>query len=251
MARLAPSLQKIFGSTLTPTGNVAVFGSLAAAAPAYSADPKTIQSLAQFLQGFTGGVVGNNSPTIQDFNGLIYEITWQIAYLLQQGIPEWNTDNTYYVGGFATDGAGKVYVSLTDNNTAHALSDTNNWMPYGSTITGTAVCRAWVEFDGINATGSASRIISSFNVSGVTKNAAGNYTINFTNAMPSANYVFSGSCGSEDGQAYGAGDDGKVVGNVAGHGNAVRSATQCRVFTTASGSSTLVASGCVSVMFFG
>lgn len=250
MTAISRKAQQIFGVGLSPTGNIANFGSLAAGTPTYSDDPDTIQTAA-WLNGLAAALIGNRSPALEDLNGVLYVLTRQLAYQFQQGIPEWLTTDVYYTGSLVQDGAGNVYVSLTNGNTGHALSDTNNWVPYGSTITGTAVCRAWVEFDGINATGSASRIISSFNVSGVTKNAAGNYTINFTNAMPSANYAFSGSCGSEDGQAYGAGDDGKVVGNVAGQGNAVRSATQCRVFTTASGSSTLVASGCVSVMFFG
>lgn len=45
------------------------------------------------------------------------------------------------------------------------------------------LCRAWVNFDGSTGT-----ILASFNVSSVTKNNTGDYTINFTNAMPDANY---------------------------------------------------------------
>ena len=101
-----------------------------------------------------------------------------------------------------------------------------------------------------NATAGDARIISSFNVSTVTKNAAGSYTINFADALPSANYVVAGTCGSEDGQPYGSGDDGVVVGNVTGQGNAVRSASACRVFTINTTSKALVESGCVSVVFF-
>ena len=46
----------------------------------------------------------------------------------------------------------------------------------------TGVCRAWVAFSG-------STIASSFNVTSVTLNSTGTYTINFTTNMPSANYV--------------------------------------------------------------
>jgi len=55
--------------------------------------------------------------------------------------------------------------------------------------TGTAplyMCRAWVNFDGTTATPSTIR--GSGNVSSVTKNSTGNYTVNFTTAMPDANY---------------------------------------------------------------
>jgi hypothetical protein len=41
-----------------------------------------------------------------------------------------------------------------------------------------------------------------------------------------------------------------VVGNVSGQGNAVRSASACRVFTIDTTNKTLVESGCVSVVFF-
>ena len=52
------------------------------------------------------------------------------------------------------------------------------------------LCRAWVNFNGSTAT-----IRASFNVSSVTRNGTGDYTITFTNAMPDANYAFVGNCG--------------------------------------------------------
>lgn len=61
------------------------------------------------------------------------------------------------------------------------------------TVSGTAplyMCRAWVNFDG---TGVVS-IRTSGNVSSITDNGVGDYTVNFTNAMPDANYVTTGSC---------------------------------------------------------
>jgi hypothetical protein len=50
------------------------------------------------------------------------------------------------------------------------------------------ICKAWVNFDGTTATPSTIR--SSYNVSSVTKNGTGDYTINFTTPMPNANYAF-------------------------------------------------------------
>lgn len=46
-------------------------------------------------------------------------------------------------------------------------------------------CRAWVNFNG---TGTVA-IRASFNVTSITDNGTGNYTVNFTNALPDANYV--------------------------------------------------------------
>jgi hypothetical protein len=49
-------------------------------------------------------------------------------------------------------------------------------------------CRAWVNFDGTTSPGT---IRASGNVSSVTRNGTGDYTVNFTTAMPDANYSFS------------------------------------------------------------
>jgi hypothetical protein len=51
-------------------------------------------------------------------------------------------------------------------------------------------CRAWVNFNG---TGTVA-IRSSFNVSSITDNGTGDYTVNLTNAMPDANYSLVGLC---------------------------------------------------------
>lgn len=50
--------------------------------------------------------------------------------------------------------------------------------------------RAWVNFNGTGATG-AKTPRASANIASVIKNSTGNYTITFTDAMPSANYSFS------------------------------------------------------------
>jgi len=59
--------------------------------------------------------------------------------------------------------------------------------------------KAWVNFDGTFGTSpftvANGGIRAAFNVSSVTDNGTGNYTINFTTAMPDANYSFSTSYG--------------------------------------------------------
>jgi len=47
-------------------------------------------------------------------------------------------------------------------------------------------CRAWVNFDGATSPGT---ILGSFNVSSVARNGTGDYTVNFTTAMPDANFA--------------------------------------------------------------
>lgn len=52
-------------------------------------------------------------------------------------------------------------------------------------------CRAWVNFDGRGIT-----IRGSGNVSSITDNDTGDYTVNFTTALADANYVVVGSTGT-------------------------------------------------------
>ena len=62
-------------------------------------------------------------------------------------------------------------------------------------------CRAWVNFDGTrneadtgaSVIGQNVKIRASGNVSSVLKNAVGDYTVNFTTAMPDAHYVVNGT----------------------------------------------------------
>jgi hypothetical protein len=64
---------------------------------------------------------------------------------------------------------------------------------YGSIATAYG-CRAWVNFDG---TGTVA-IRASGNVSSITDNGTGDYTVNFTTAMPDANYSLNGNNGDTD-----------------------------------------------------
>lgn len=64
---------------------------------------------------------------------------------------------------------------------------------YGSVVTAYG-CRAWVNFNG---TGTVA-IRASGNVSSITDNGTGDYTVNFTTAMPDANYAYAGSGGTND-----------------------------------------------------
>jgi hypothetical protein len=67
---------------------------------------------------------------------------------------------------------------------------------YGSVATAYG-CRAWVNFNG---TGTVA-IRGSGNVSSITDNGTGTYTVNFSTAMPDANYC-TNATGTHDGGAY-------------------------------------------------
>ena len=74
--------------------------------------------------------------------------------------------------------AGKITVS-TINDSSGVLA-TQNGM--------TGIAKAWVNYKGTATVG----IRDSFNVSSVTYNGAGDYTVNFTTALPNANYAIAG-----------------------------------------------------------
>jgi hypothetical protein len=69
---------------------------------------------------------------------------------------------------------------------------------YGSVETAYG-CRAWVNFDG---TGTVA-IRGSGNVTSITDNGTGLYTVNFTTAMPDTNYCFAGSASRASAPASG------------------------------------------------
>jgi hypothetical protein len=114
--------------------------------------------------------------------------------------PNSNTNRTLNL----PDAAGTVATTAnipTVASTAEAEAGTNNTnlitplrMREGFNASGSApvyACRAWVNFNG---TGTVA-IRASGNVSSITDNAIGNYTVNFTTAMPDADYGFSVTSG--------------------------------------------------------
>jgi len=81
---------------------------------------------------------------------------------------------------------GGVEVGRFDSNSANANFQFNSG--YGSVATAYG-CRAWVNFNGTSTVA----IRASGNVTSITDNGTGNYTVNFTTAMPDVNYSAVGS----------------------------------------------------------
>jgi len=91
-------------------------------------------------------------------------------------------------------------------------------------------CRAWVNFDG---TGTVA-IRASGNVSSITDNSTGNYTINFTTAMPDGNYVVIASSTTDLAAAADTVTVGVVAANEASAPN-LKTTTQVTIGTAVSG----------------
>jgi hypothetical protein len=83
-------------------------------------------------------------------------------------------------------------------------------------------CRAWVNFNG---TGTVA-IRASGNVTSITDNGTGDYTVNFTTAMPDANYSSVAGCAKNDGN-----NDGNQIAQVGGYLGALQTSSTCRIRT--------------------
>jgi hypothetical protein len=99
-------------------------------------------------------------------------------------------------GGATGTGTVTLLAPITNTNRTLTLPDSTGTVATAeSTLTqfnasGSApvyACRAWVNFNG---TGTVA-INASGNVSSVTDNGTGSYTVNFTTALPDANYAYS------------------------------------------------------------
>jgi hypothetical protein len=75
--------------------------------------------------------------------------------------------------------------TLTERLRVDSDGSQTSVIPGGSTLLPQFACRAWVNFNG---TGTVA-IRASGNVSSITDNGTGNYTVNFTTSMPDANYA--------------------------------------------------------------
>jgi microcystin-dependent protein len=128
MVRLTRKNIKVFAGS---SNNNGIFGSLQANNPVLTNDVEQIQSLAAWEDGWESATeTSEELPPIEEMNSISYVTTYQQAYLMQEGMPEWSTNVTFYKGSLTkqvTSTGFRIYCSLTDNNLGNALSDTSNW----------------------------------------------------------------------------------------------------------------------------
>jgi hypothetical protein len=125
-----------------------------------------------------------------------------------------------------------VVGTIQSNSTSPPTFNNTNGTQIGT------LCRAFVNFNG---TGTVA-IRASFNVTSVADNGTGDYTVNFTNAMPDANYSV---CGTAALQATGSATP-RFVAPVSQAGLAT-SNVQIR---TADDAGVTVDTACVSIAIF-
>ena len=132
------------------------------------------------LKGSTSGFTAIDAPAVAGDNTLV--------------LPDGNGTSGQYL---QTNGSGTLSwatISSLSNAEDGAGTDFEFNSGYGSNATAYGV-RAWINFDG-NA-GTIGTGNASANMDAVTDNGDGDYTLNFTNDMPDANYAVTGACSGD------------------------------------------------------
>ncbi len=131
MAKITRQHLKVFGST-GDTADFAKFGSQEAAAPIKTKDIELIQSLEAWDKGWADAIVdANKAPYMEDMNAAMYVLGYQLGYVLQEGIPEWDDGTSYYAESIVKKTATQeLYASKTADNVGNALPnkiDNTDW----------------------------------------------------------------------------------------------------------------------------
>jgi hypothetical protein len=139
--------------------------------------------------GLTGG---GTFTTDQSFNETI-----SVSHADTSSQGSVNNSGSTVIQDVSLDGFG--HVTNLNSTTINEYSDSDALDLFNATGSAPVyACRAWVNFDG---TGTVS-IRESGNVSSITDNGTGDYTVNFATAMPDSNYCAQISCGYGRGESH-------------------------------------------------
>ena len=138
MAKLERITGKVFGETASPTDDptlgpeIGQFGSALAGTYVGTSDVATIQSLSAWSNGFIDAVTPTNQyPPLPEMTGFGKVLSYQSAYLLQEGVPEYDANTTYYLNsickGINANDSLVLYRSIKDDNLGNPLSDEASW----------------------------------------------------------------------------------------------------------------------------
>lgn len=118
--------QTIFASAASNNG---VFGSAANNTKVLSNDLPTLMGLAAWENGWLDAVLGTkNFPPLEEMQSLNYINTYQLTYILQEGIPEYDSGTIYFTNSVVKQpGTYRLYGSLTNDNQGNALTSGTNW----------------------------------------------------------------------------------------------------------------------------
>lgn len=143
MPKIQRETQRIFAGNAN-SDLISAFGTMKTGVPVHSTDLDTLQN-ANYQQGWQDAILNDKAPYLEELNGVQYGFSKQLCYLFQEGIPEWDSETTYYktslVKFIDDSNKVKIYQSLQDNNTGHQLTETSYWqlaeLAYGGLPVGT------------------------------------------------------------------------------------------------------------------
>lgn len=129
MPKIQRKTQKIFCGN-ADNDQLAVFGSMATGNPIFTNDIEELQDNEAYSEGWEAATLEDKAPFMEEMNGLQYGLSKQIAYTLQEGIPEYDANTTYYIGSIVkalNDDKPILYSSIINNNIGNALTDATAW----------------------------------------------------------------------------------------------------------------------------
>lgn len=189
------TLTTVGSLTLTPTTNTVVNSPLQIrsnnALVLFNSDNSFSTSL---IAGAQTGNISYTMPTTAPVNG-------QVLSSLASGVMSWITASSGSVTTINTSGlcsggpistSGTVTVAAATQADLEASASTTTCVTPAVVKYHPGVAKAWVKF---SATGGSVVISASYNVTSVTRNNSGDYTVNFTTPFSSANYASSIVCG--------------------------------------------------------
>lgn len=108
-----------FGSTVNGASEVGVYGSGATGSPSYTSSITLMQSLGAWSRGWAAETIANNRPFLEDMNAVDCVFGYQLSYMMQMGIPEYDTtgNSVYFLNSICQSG-GIVYQVINDNGGA-------------------------------------------------------------------------------------------------------------------------------------
>lgn len=184
--KITRKTQKVFASNAGGSG-VAEFGSTAAGSTVFTTDLAVIQS-AEFEEGLASGIIAGSKrlPVYEEMNGVYYTTTKQLAYLFENGIPEWDSGTEYFATSIVRKtNTYELYGSIGNNNIGNALpsavSDANwtylgvlsnlsgSYLPIaGGTVTGAINEAAYVTVASASTTDIGAAASNNVSITGTT-----------------------------------------------------------------------------------
>ena len=128
MAPLTRQTQKVFAGNAS-VDMLAVFGTMKTGTPQYSSNVETLQS-ATYSEGWSDAILDDKAPYLEEMNAVQYGLSYQLAYILQEGAFEYDAETEYSSTSLVKVINGnklELYHSLQDNNIGNPITNPSYW----------------------------------------------------------------------------------------------------------------------------